>query len=1012
MNDFTQRGSRDFFSVVFCVLVVAPLATFAASAEKRSLAPLVDVSATVAVSNGFQVTLFAGEPEVVQPIALAFDDRGRLWVAECHTYADAKVNFDLQQRDRIIILEDTNHDGHFDRRKVFWDQGQRLTSVEIGFGGVWVLCAPQMLFLPDRNGDDVPDGPPEVLLDGWDAGPIRHNIVNGLKWGPDGWLYGRHGIQATSSVGPPGGADSTRTRLNAAIWRYHPTRRTFEVVCQGTTNPWGHDWDEHGQLFFINTVIGHFWHGIPGAYFKRMYGEHLQPRRYELIDQHADHYHWDTGKTWMDSRAITGLTDTLGGGHAHCGMMIYLGDNWPAPYRGGVFTVNLHGYRLNHDRLERRGSGYVARHEADFIKFNDSWFRGIEMAYGPDGGVYLLDWSDMGECHENDADGVHRETGRIFKITYGETKKPAIADVAQLSDSGLVKLQLHSNEWYARHARRVLQERAAAGRDLTAARNELLAMFDSQTETSKKLRAMWSLQALASDGVWLNTQLQQTNEHIRAWAIRLLSEHGLPTKVMARELERLAQREPSALVRLSLASALQSLPLTDREPLATALLNYSEDAQDHNLPLMLWYGIEPLVSSDLEAALRLAQSSKIPLLRQFISRWLTEEISRRLSENPKGFPAHLNLLLVQAGKSSAEFQLDVLRGMSDALRGWRKAPKPTGWESFQKRIVTSNDPRIMEKVRELNVVFGDGRAIDEIRRIAVDPKASGDARRQALRQLIEARPPDLLPRLKELMRDRLTAGVAISGLALFDEPEIPALVLSFLHHLSDDEKNSAISMLASRRASATALLAAVQQGRLPRSQMTAYHARQVQSLGDAELNQQLTRAWGEVRGADTEKKRLSARYQELLTPARLKQADLLAGRALFNQVCASCHKLFGEGGNLGPDLTGSGRGQLDYLLENIVDPSAVVPADFKMAVVELKDGRVLNGVISARNERTITLLLPTERLVLERSEITETRESALSIMPESLLEALTETQMRDLIAYLMSPQQVALPAAR
>ncbi len=215
--------------------------------------------------DGFQVTLFAAEPDIHQPIALATDDRGRLWVAENYTYAEAAVNFDARMRDRIVIFEDVDQDGSFDKRTVFWDQGRRLTSLEIGYGGVWVLDAPNLLFIPDANKDDAPDGEPVVMLNGWDDNAARHTIVNGLRWGPDGWLYGRNGIMAISSVGVPGATPDQRLPLDCGVWRFHPTRRLFEVVCAGTTNPWGMDWDENGQLFFINTVIGHLWHVVPGS---------------------------------------------------------------------------------------------------------------------------------------------------------------------------------------------------------------------------------------------------------------------------------------------------------------------------------------------------------------------------------------------------------------------------------------------------------------------------------------------------------------------------------------------------------------------------------------------------------------------------------------------------------------------------------------------------------------------------------------------------------------------------
>ena len=189
--------------------------------------------------DGFTATMFAHEPDVRNPIGIATDERGRLWVAENYSYAEASLGWDDKLKDRVIILEDTDGDGKADKRKIFWDQGRRLTSVEIGYGGVWVLDAPKLLFIPDKNRDDVPDGEPIVMLDGWNDSAIRHNIVNGLRWGPDGWLYGRHGILQTSQVGRPGATADQRTPMNVGIWRFHPTRHTFEVVCNGTTNPWG-----------------------------------------------------------------------------------------------------------------------------------------------------------------------------------------------------------------------------------------------------------------------------------------------------------------------------------------------------------------------------------------------------------------------------------------------------------------------------------------------------------------------------------------------------------------------------------------------------------------------------------------------------------------------------------------------------------------------------------------------------------------------------------------------------
>src|SRR5581483_2353056 len=431
--------------------------------------------------EGFRVSLFAGEPDVCQPIAMAFDERGRLWVAECFSYDKWLTADQLQSgTDRIVVFEDTDNDGRFDKRTVFWDKAYNLTSITPGHGGIWARCAPHLLFIPDRDGDGVADGPPRIVLDGWTL-QARHNIVNGLAWGPDGWLWGRHGIVADSLVGPPGtphtppspqGGDGAkgRVRLNCGIWRYHPTKKIFEAIAHGTTNPWGLDFDDHGEAFFTNCVIGHLWHVVPGAHYQRMYGLDFNPYAYELIPSTSDHLHWGGGH-WTSSRGGQGSHSEAGGGHAHVGAMVYLGDNWPDAYRHKIYMCNLHGNRLNGDVLLRRGASYVAKHGPDILPADNPWFRGIDLIYGPDGGVFISDWCDLGECHDND--GVHRSSGRIYKALYGKAKRLDGLDLAKKTDAELVELQLHKNDWYVRHARRLLAERAAAGQNMTRA-NEAL----------------------------------------------------------------------------------------------------------------------------------------------------------------------------------------------------------------------------------------------------------------------------------------------------------------------------------------------------------------------------------------------------------------------------------------------------------------------------------------------------------------------------------------------------------
>jgi putative membrane-bound dehydrogenase-like protein len=978
---------------------------------------------------GFKVSVFAGEPDVRQPIAMTFDPRGRLWVAENYTYAEAGVLFATNLSDRVLIFEDTHHDGHFDKRTVFYDRAKILTSVEVGYGGVFLMCPPRLLFIPDKNGDDIPDGEPEVLLDGFTtATDSHHTFANGLKWGPDGWLWGRVGITSKARVGVPGTPDAERVPMNGGIWRYHPGRHVFEAVSHGTTNPWGMDWNAEGEPFFINTVIGHFWHAITGAHFERMHGADVDPHSYALIPQHADHYHFDTGAGWTKSRAAQdGSTfapgsDNLGGGHAHTGLMIYQGDNWPAQYRGKVFTLNFHGRRINMENLERDGSGYVARHAPDFLTVGDPWFRGIDLIEGPDGSVYIADWSDTGECHNHD--GVNRSSGRIYKVTYGDPARPAFGDLTKLSNEQLLPLLTGSNEWAVRQARQLLATRTALTGKPAISIQTLTSEFDLHRDLAARLRVIWALNAVGAPGTdWLLDRIQgptrDRDEQIRSWAARLLAERfqELPENAPPEDRRRrahwgidpawpktrkpfleLAATDPAASVRLTLASLLPKVPSGSRTELATALIRHAEDATDHNLPLMLWYGTEPLVSAKLDTGIELALASEIPTVRRFIARRLAEEIETD--------PAQIDSLLKAAMKASPAARIDFLTGLGEAWQGWRKLQAPEGWSAFRNSVAGVADAAVSAKVAELDLLFGDGRVLDGLRAVAADTSADPATRRNALHTVLQGGASGLAPVLKRLADDNPLRADAMVGLLQIGDVEGPAIAIGRYQSIVADERTRVLGALVTRPAAATALLQAIADGKIPRVDLTPFLARQIAGLGDPDLTARLTSVWGAVRATDGDKRAAIDRFRIQLSAPRLRDANLARGRQLFTQTCAGCHTLYGEGGKVGPDLTGSDRASLDYLLENIVDPSAVVPADYRMTVVTMKDGRSLNGLLRDKTERTLTIQTPTERTTVERREIESVEESTSSMMPDGLLESYPPDDQRDLVAYLMHPTQV------
>jgi putative membrane-bound dehydrogenase-like protein len=978
--------------------------------------PARDAAAGFRVPAGFHVSVFAAEPDVRNPIAMTWDGRGRLWIAENYTYAERAQRFDLRQRDRVVIFEDQDNDGRFDGRKVFTDDVQMLASIELGLGGAWLLCPPRLLFLADRDRDDTPDGPAEVVLDGFSVPAENyHTFANGLKWGPDGWLYGRCGASSPGQIGPPGTPESLRVPIRGGLWRFHPHQKRFEALAHGTTNPWGHDWNALGELFFINTVNGHLWHMIPGAHFMRPHTVDPNPRAYAQIDQHADHWHWDQSKELILGAPGAG-DGVLGGGHAHSGVSIYLADQWPPAYRGRLLTLNFHGRRVNVERLERTGSGYAGRHEPDILLAADRWFRGIDLSYGPDGSVFTLDWSDTGDCHDHD--GIHRDSGRIYKVTFGDRTQAPAVDMSRLTEQELVALHRHSNEWFVRQARRDLAARSARGEALGEARAGLADLLRGEADPVLKLRAIWSLYTIGSlDGDLLETLLDDERESIRAWAIRLLTDRlpldsvfsrrigpdVEPPAVLLGKLARMARDDSSGLVRLVLASTLQRLPVKRRGDLARALLSHAGDNSDHNLPALIWTGLIPMADSDEDAgelASLAADCGQAAVVRL---------IARRLGEDIDSRPAPLNGLLEATATRPPEFRFAVVGGLVDALAGIRKATKPAAWDAFQARLDTKDDSRLAERVRELNVLFGDGRALDEVKRLALDDKADLDTRRTALRTLIDSRPGDLRSICERLVRVRYLNVVAVRGLALFDDPAIGRSLARNYRAFHPTDRPVALEVLVSRPGFARALLDQIAAGRIARSDLTAFHARQIQSLGDHALSEQLRSVWGEIHNSESARRARINQLKQALDRLALGQADLGRGRAVYERVCGTCHKLHGGGGEIGPDLTGSGRDNLDYLLENIVDPGATVSADFRMVVAAMRDGRVLNGLVKAQTPRTVTLQTQSESLILERSEIEALRPSSASLMPDGLLETLNSAEIRDLIAYLAHPTQVALP---
>lgn len=974
----------------------APTTQAPNEAEVDAPLPAAEAARTMQVPDGFQVTLFAGEPAVQQPVGFAIDDRGRLWVAEAYNYP----NHGTKAGDRIIILEDTDGDGQHDKRTVFYDKLNYVTGIEVGFGGAWVMSPPNFYFIPDRNGDDVPDAEPKVLLDGFGNHANAHNLANGFAWGPDGWLYGTHGRTNWSLMGKPGTPEKDRVRFDGGVWRYHPVRHVWEPYADGTTNPWGIDWNDYGEAFITNCVNPHLFHVIYGAHYEPWRNRESSQYAYQRIDTIADHLHFIGAWNVRDGLNST-AEDDAGGGHAHCGTMVYLGDNWPEKYRNTLFTNNIHGRRINNDILKRSGSGYTASHGKDLMRSKDPWFMGVTLQYGPDGSVFVIDWSDTGECHSTR--NTRRETGRIYKISYGEPKH-ALVDIAKLSSEKLVELQLHRNDWFVRHARRVLQERAAAGEeDLSNALLDLGSRFDdyqNAADVPKQLRAMWALHCLGflkpEDFI---RSLNDKNEYIRAWALRLLCEvKDLPTAAIER-LQMLAVHDESALVRMHLASSLQRLKMADRWKIAEALLARDEDDDDENIPLLLWYAIEPLVNEDQERFVALAGKSKIPPVSRFIARRALS-----LPDSKAELAALVKLLSATKGKVQSE----LLAGIIDGLAGRRTVAMPETWPAAYVSLKEVGDQALAEKALQLALILDDPQALDELRTQAQNPKVAPAIRNRAIQALVAKRVKGLDVDLLQLLGDAAVAKAALRGLAEYEHLETATTILARYPAFEASARQDALQTLSSRKTWALELVGALEDKRIPRADVTAYTARQLFALNDEVLSTRLKAAWGELRTSPAEKQQQIATFKKRYTLEAIKRSDRAAGRAIFQKTCANCHRIFDAGGKIGPDITGSQRTNLDYLLQTLIDPSAAVNKDYQMQVLQTIDGRTITGLVVEESKTAITIQTVNEKIVVPVDEIEARKLSPVSMMPDGLLQNLSNEQVRQLLAYLMGPEQVPL----
>jgi putative membrane-bound dehydrogenase-like protein len=940
------------------------------------------------VQDGFQVELIAKEPDVKQPIAFCFDERGRMWVAEAFSYPNRQP--EGQGKDRISILEDADGGGSFETKKIFIEGLNLVSGIEIGFGGVWVGAAPELLFIP-KDANDKP-GKPQVLLDGFGY-QDTHETLNSFLWGPDGWLYGNQGVFNTAAIGKPGAEAKDRVTMRAGVWRYHPVRHVFEVFCHGGSNQWGLDYSSNGHLFMTHCRSfwgkggtthairnGHFWNQANANYapFISATAPAFAPDLQNYLPASA---RYDSGEGGAGRPGTTAVY----GGHSHVGTMIYNGDNWPAIYRDHLFTHNLHGHQLNHQHMVRTGSGYETLHAGyDLLHSPAADYIPVDLQTGPDGAVYVIDWTDTQHCHNPDDEKWDRSNGRIYRISWKETYKPVKVDLGAKADHELVTLQTHANEWIVRMARLLLMQRATSG----ALSKDLPGHKIAQLLGADSLRVLWTLHVAGRlSNATLGDATSHTDDIVRAWAIQLATEEAGKSGLSSEMLLKLAQKDPSLTVRLALASALPNLDAKTVWEVASALAMHAEDKDDRFLPKMIWFGLARVIADDWTRALALAEKTPMPSLADSI-RWFA------------GKSAEGREALVKTLKTTRNLKL-----LAFSVKDEVVVPMPKGWKEACDRVFCDEGRECLGEMFDLTAIFGNKETLRQVRETLANASETLDHRRRAFDLLKRIGDAEATPIFVKMIDEPAFTSAVIPLLSRSKDPATATALMERFEKFNTNDRSAALNTLTSRAELAKPLLAAVKAGTFDKKHLSSLQIRQMRNLNHAEVNTLLDATWGKVNESSAATKASIAKLKKAYESAPLWAFSAKSGEQTFQQLCAVCHAMGGVGGKLGPDLAGSWRNGLDYFLENIIDPNAVVGDNFQLHVLTKKDGSVVSGVIEQETETAITARNVTESVVISKTDLKDRQKLPASIMPPGLLEALPERKALELLKYLLSKRE-------
>ncbi len=951
-----------------------------------------EAARAMTVPSGFTVEVVASEPDLVNPVAMTFDERGRIWVTESLEYPRRPAG---PGRDRVRVLEDTDGDGAMDKFTTFAEGLNIPSGIAVGAGGVWVANSPDILFLQDTDGDGRADKR-EVVVTGFGRDDT-HELPNSLTWGPDGYLYGLNGVFNRSVVKQ----DGKTFDFTCALFRIHPKTRKFELFAEGTSNPWGVAWDNEGSAFLSACVIDHLWHLVETGYYHRQGGPYPP-------------------FTWK----IESIVDYTHQKAAYCGIHFFDSDAYPAEYRDKLYMGNIHGGCINVDGLARNGSTYKGIKNDDFLTANDSWFMPVAQKTGPDGCLYVLDWYDRYHCYQDanrDPQGIDRLKGRLYRVRYKDTPRAPKFDLAKETDDQLIERLKSPNIYYRDLAQRLLRER----NDPQSIRKLQSLVLDERQPRKARMHALWALVGAGPlDPMFHVALLHHKDPTFRAWAIRAAGNMGrewVGPDVARGVLALSGDTNPDVLLQFVIAIR----KLYEAGQVEHLLAAMSVCGDDPLIPHIVWQNLHPLLDdSTLAARLADAFAASSAERQVNVTRLIPRVVDRFLGARRPRYDlaailiqhllqtANKNDIVAEAAhKSLATFAEEVDPRKSEAVAQFRQRLQP--WA--QKVLAGPADAPFFLDAVLIGCAFKDDVALRLAREAFALGRLPDDKRLLLLDVLVEVDEESILDPVEAvLIEGKTTAGFrgkVIAALDRIDSPRVADILLRNFAAMEPELKPRAIELLTQRPIWSKALLRAVEAKAVPKDALNHTQLRKLLASKDAGLARSVRAIWGSVReGRNPEREAMVGRMRNVLSN---NPGDPRAGAVVFKNLCAQCHKIYGEGQEVGPDVTANGRASYDQLLSNVLDPSLVIGEAYQATSVATTDGRVLTGLQVENTPQRIVLKLQGGKVeTVPRESVEEVKVSPLSLMPEAIETQLKPQELVDLFSFLCLDKPPTDPTAR